>query len=45
MNIRIFPKPPVGAYRIRPENVRMDKWMHSGVCNTPLQGMFADIHK
>ena len=33
----------VGAYRIRPEGIRVDKWTHSGVCNTPLHGMFADI--
>ena len=33
----------VGAYRIRPEGIRVDKWTHSGVCDTPLHGMFADI--
>jgi len=38
-----FAKLPVGAYRIRPEDIRMDKWTHSGVCDTPLHGMFADI--
>ena len=27
----------VGAYRIRPENIRMDKCVYSGVYNTPLQ--------
>ena len=25
--------------RIRPEDIRMDKWTHSGVCDTPLHGM------
>ena len=45
MNIRIPSNCPVGAYRIRPEDIRMDKWTHSGVCDTPLQGMFADIQK
>ena len=33
----------VGAYRIRPEYIRVDKWTHSGVCDTPLHGMFANI--
>ncbi|OUO18162.1 hypothetical protein B5F91_11050 [Bacteroides sp. An322] len=33
-----FPKLVVGAYRIRPENIRMDKCVYSGVCNTPLHG-------
>ena len=39
MNIRIPSNCPVGAYRIRPEDIRVDKWTHSGVCDTPLQGM------
>ncbi|ADY37259.1 hypothetical protein Bacsa_2726 [Phocaeicola salanitronis DSM 18170] len=43
MNIRIPSNCPVGAYRIRPEGIRVDKWTHSGVCDTPLHGMFADI--
>ena len=33
----------LGAYRIRPEDIRVDKWTHSGVCDTPLHEMFADI--
>ncbi len=45
MNIRIPSNCPVWAYRIRPEGIRVDKWTHSGVCDTPLQGMFADIQK
>ena len=40
MSIRIH----VGAYRIRPENICVDKLTHSGVCDTPLHGHFADIH-
>ena len=27
----------VGAYCIRPENIHVDKCVHSGVCDTPLQ--------
>ena len=36
----------VGAYRIRPANIHVDKWVHSGVCDTPLQLIWqnADIH-
>ena len=30
--------------RIRPEDIRMDKWTHSGVCDTPLHGMFAEFN-
>ena len=37
MNVRKY----VGAYRIRPENIRMDKQTYSGVCDTPLHGLFA----
>ena len=33
----------VGAYRIRPENIRVDKLAHSGVCDTPLHGRFAEF--
>ena len=33
----------VGAYCIRPENIRVDTLAHSGVCDTPLHGMFEDI--
>ena len=41
-----YPQPtPVGAYRIRPENIHVDKWTHTGVCDTPLHGMFADFKK
>ena len=36
--------PHVGAYRIRPENICVDKLTHSGVCDTPLHGHFADFH-
>ena len=43
MNIRILPNCPVGAYRIRPENIHVDQLAHSGVCDTPLQEMFTDI--
>ena len=36
----------VGAYRIRPANIYVDKCVHSGVCDTPLQQIWrnADIH-
>ena len=34
----------VGAYRIRPEDIRMDMGTHSGVCDTPLHGMFAEFN-
>ena len=44
MSIRILPNYHVGAYRIRPENICVDKLPHSGVCDTPLHGHFADIH-
>ena len=44
MNVRILPNLLVGAYRIRPEDIRVNKLMHSGVCDTPLHGMFVDIH-
>ena len=40
MNIRILPNYHVGAYRIRPENICVDKLTHSGVCDTPLHGHF-----
>ena len=30
-------------YLIRPEDILMDKLAHSGVCDTPLQEVFADI--
>ena len=43
MNIRILPNCPVGAYRIRPENIHVDQLAHSGVCDTFLQEMFTDI--
>ena len=35
MSIRILPNYHVGAYRIRPENICVDKLTHSGVCDTP----------
>ena len=34
----------VGAYCIRPENIRVDKLAHSGVCDTPLHGHFAELY-
>ena len=34
-----YPYYIVGAYRIRPENIHVDYWTHSGVCDTPLQRM------
>ncbi|WP_301940170.1 hypothetical protein [Bacteroides gallinaceum] len=43
MNIRILPHCLVGAYRIRPKHIHVDKLAHSGVCDTPLQEVFADI--
>ncbi|OUO74913.1 hypothetical protein B5F71_11325 [Bacteroides sp. An269] len=36
-----FAKLFVGAYRIRPKSVRMDKLVHSGVYDTPLHGYWA----
>ena len=27
-----------------PENIHVDKRVHSGVCDTPLRWLFADIH-
>ena len=36
MSIRILPNYHVGAYRIRPENICVDKLTHSGVCDTPM---------
>ncbi|MBM6659215.1 hypothetical protein QVO32_03635 [Bacteroides gallinaceum] len=26
------------------EDIHMDKWTHSGVCDTPLHGMFAEFN-
>ena len=43
MNVCILSNSAVGAYRIRPENVRMDKLVHSGVCDTPLHEIFAEF--
>ena len=43
LNIRILPHCLVGAYRIRPKHIHVDKLAHSGVCDTPLQEVFADI--
>ncbi|OUN80177.1 hypothetical protein B5G04_11655 [Bacteroides sp. An51A] len=39
-----FAQLAVGAYCIRLENIHVDKCVHSGVCDTPLHGLFADIH-
>ena len=44
MSIRILPNYHVGAYRIRPENICVDKLTHSGVCDTPLHGHFNDCN-
>ncbi len=33
----------VGAYRIRPENIHVDKRVHSGVCDTPLQVIWWNV--
>ena len=30
----------VGAYRIRPKSIHVDKLAHSGVCDTPLHELF-----
>ena len=34
----------VGAYRIRPNASTYPRGCFQGVCDTPLHGMFADIH-
>ena len=39
-----FAQLAVGAYRIRPENIHVDKCTHSGVCDTPLRRLFVDIY-
>ena len=44
MNIRILPNLLVGAYRIRPEVIHLDKYIPSGGCAKPQHGMFVDIH-
>ncbi len=43
MNVRI-PQITCRGVSHTPENIHVDKRVHSGVCDTPLHWLFEDIH-